>query len=105
MEADLAVHFHAVVERAYDIYEVDRRAGYDQTGYDKVPQYREYNLGTVLVDVSDRTTKKLIWRGWMQTDLTSAIGDDKLMAERVNNGMRRLFEKFPAQCVAPSEPR
>lgn len=91
---DLAVHFHATVRDRIDYYELDRRAGYDQTpGAPNVGTYR-FEEGTILVDVAERTTKKLIWRGWMQTDLSGTIGDNARMGERVRTGMKLLF-KFP----------
>lgn len=97
--ADLTVHFHATVQKGFDVYSVDQRAGYQQPGYEVTQQVREYEEGTVLVDLADREAKRLIWRGWMQTDLSGAIGNDALLAERIRNGMRKLFEKFPRQCV------
>ncbi len=97
--ADLTVHFHATVQKGFDVYAVDQRAGYQQPGYDVTQQVREYEEGTVLVDVADRAARRLIWRGWMQTDISGAIGNDALLALRIQNGMRKLFEKFPAQCV------
>ncbi|MEA3245520.1 MAG: DUF4136 domain-containing protein [Gemmatimonadota bacterium] len=97
--ADLTVHFHATVQKGFDVYSVDQRAGYQQPGYEMTQQVREYEEGTVLVDLADRAAKRLIWRGWMQTDISGAIGNDTLLAERMRNGMRKLFEKFPTQCV------
>ena len=98
--ADLAVHFHATVRERVDFFETDRRAGYDQTGYPGGVQPYQYEEGTVLVDVTERATKRVIWRGWMQTDLSGAIGNDAVLGERVRRGMKALFAKFPAQAVA-----
>ncbi|MCC7195690.1 MAG: DUF4136 domain-containing protein [Gemmatimonadaceae bacterium] len=95
--ADLTVHFHATVQRGYNVYEVDQHAGYLQPGFDRTQQVREYEEGTVVVDLADRAAKRLIWRGWMQTDLSGAIGNDALLGERVQRGVRKLFEKFPAR--------
>jgi hypothetical protein len=98
--ADLSVHFHATVRERVDFYEADRRAGYDQTGYGATPQAYQYEEGTVLVDVSERAGKRVIWRGWMQTDLSGAIDDNAVLGERVRRGMKLLFQQFPARTVA-----
>ena len=97
--SDLAVHFHATVRERVDFYETDRRAGYDQTGYPGGVRPYQYEEGTILVDVSERATKRVIWRGWMQADLSGAIGNDAVLGERVRCGMKALFAKFPAQTV------
>ena len=98
--ADLAVHFHATVRERVDFYETDRRAGYDQTGYPGGVQPYQYEEGTILVDVTERASKRVIWRGWMQTDLSGAIEHDAVLGERVRRGMKTLFAKFPARTVA-----
>jgi hypothetical protein len=36
----------------------------------------------------------------MQTDLSGAIGDNQELARRVRDGMTKLFERFPASCIA-----
>ncbi len=102
--ADLTVHFHATVRNRVDVFETDRLAGFDQSSYASNAQMREYEEGTVLVDVAERATKKLIWRGWMQTDLSGTIGNMPALAERVDRGMVKLFQQFPKHVVAPAMP-
>jgi Domain of unknown function (DUF4136) len=97
---DLTVHFHATVRDRVNVYEVDRAAGYDQTGYAQ-SQVVNYEEGTVLIDIADVKGKKVIWRGWMQTDLSGAIGNNQELAKRVRDGMIKLFTKFPAGCISP----
>jgi hypothetical protein len=97
---DLTVHFHATVRDRVNVYDVDRAAGYDQRGYPE-SQAISYQEGTVLVDIADVRGKRVIWRGWMQTDLSGAIGNNQELAKRVRDGMVKLFEKFPAACISP----
>ena len=100
MNADLIVHFHATVRERTDFYETDRKAGYDLGGYAQGTQVHQYDEGTILVDVAERATKRAIWRGWMQTDLSGTIGDNAALGERVRRGMKTLFRQFPARTVA-----
>ena len=98
--ADLIVHFHATVRERTDFYETDRQAGYDLGGYGPGTHVHQYDEGTILVDVAERATKRAIWRGWMQTDLSGTIGDNAALGERVRRGMKALFRQFPARTVA-----
>lgn len=99
-ETDLTVHFHATVRDRVDVYETDRVAGYDMSGYATSAQIVHYDEGMVLVDIAERTTKRVIWRGWMQTDLSGAIGNSAVLGERVRRGMKELFEEFPEHVIA-----
>jgi hypothetical protein len=96
--ADLTVHFHATVRNRVEVFESDQRAGYDQPG--SHAQIHEYEEGTILVDVAERTSRKMIWRGWMQTDVSGTIADNAELTNRVRRGMTELFKKFPATVVA-----
>lgn len=97
-QGDLTVHFHATVRDRVNVYEVDRAAGFDQRGYGST-QTVQYEEGTVLVDIADG--KRVIWRGWMQTDLSGAIGNNAVLGKRVREGMEKLFARFPTGCIAP----
>ena len=96
---DLVVHFHATVRDRVNVFEVDRAAGYDQTGYGKGTQVQQYEEGTVLVDIAEAAGKKMIWRGWMQTDLSGVIGDNAELGKRVRTGMLKMFGTFPAGVI------
>jgi hypothetical protein len=96
---DLSVHFHATVRDRVNVYEVDRAAGYDQTAYGKGTQVQQYEEGTILVDIAEAAAKKLIWRGWMQSDLSGVIGDNAELGKRVREGMTKLFATFPAGTI------
>lgn len=100
---DLVVHFHATVRDRVNVYEVDRAAGYDQSGYGKGTQVQQYEEGTILVDIAESSGKKLIWRGWMQTDLSGVIGNNAELGKRVREGMTKLFSTFPANCIAANK--
>jgi hypothetical protein len=97
--ADLLVHFHATMRDRVDVYEVDRNAGYDQRGYGAGTQVLQYEEGTILIDVAETDGKRLIWRGWMQTDLGGAIGNDEALGKRVHSGIAKMFAQFPASCI------
>ena len=53
-----------------------------------------YDRGTAIVDIVDSKDNKLIWQG----SATRMIVDDMdKMQERISNGIRDLFKKFPVK--------
>lgn len=57
------------------------------------PQYtqEEYQAGTVVVDMVDARTRKLVWRGSVQ----NAIGDPSRIAAQLTKEVERIMEQFP----------
>lgn len=98
--SDLTVHLHATVRDRVDVFAADERAGYDASGYGRGTQVSQYDEGTILLDIVEAKTQKVIWRGWMQTDISGTIGNDKAMAKVVNAGIAKMFSLFPASCIA-----
>jgi hypothetical protein len=92
--ADLLIHFHASVDRRLEIGPTDARHGYCfddncRTGV------RDYEAGTLIVDVVDRRTDKLIWRGWSQRSVDGVLDDGDRLARMINEGVAKMFVGFP----------
>lgn len=91
---DLLIHFHANVTRRIDVNRIDQEKGYcaDQgCEFEAV----EYEAGTIVLDVVDRRTNRVIWRGWSQQNLQDLLGSGDRMERTVNEAVRRLLERFP----------
>ena len=74
---DLLIHYHANISRRIDINRLDHERGYcydDACGVRTV----EKEAGTLVLDVIDARTNRLVWRGWAQhsveTCSATAIG-------------------------------
>ena len=64
---DLLVHYHANISKTFDINGVDSRYGYC---YDNCePRFIEYEQGTIVLDVVDTRTNRVVWRGWAQDSI------------------------------------
>ena len=53
-----------------------------------------YEQGTLVIDLVDRRTKKLVWRGTAQ----AALSETPSKAEReatIDEAVKKMFEKFP----------
>ncbi|HEX9564895.1 MAG TPA: DUF4136 domain-containing protein [Gemmatimonadaceae bacterium] len=86
----LLVHYHASVDRRLDVIQVDRAGGYvtDTTGY------AEWEEGTIVVDIVDAATKRVIWRGWGRSDLAGVLSDPHTMDAYVQKLVHKMFERF-----------
>lgn len=93
-EPDLLIHYHATVAQKLDVREADRPYGYC---YDDSCAARvfEFEQGTLVIDLVDRRTNKLVWRGWAQDSMTGVIDDQDRLEERVDEGVMKMLELLP----------
>ena len=93
-EADLLIHYHASVSQKVDVQEADRPYGYC---YDDNCDARvvEFEQGTLVVDVVDRRTKKLVWRGWAQDTMTGVIDNQDRLEKQVDEGVMKMMQLLP----------
>ena len=91
---DLAVHYHAAVDQRIDVFAVDREAGYT-TEYGEGTQVREYEQGTIVLDLAEGRSKRVVWRGWAQADIEGLIDDPRRMEAWIDEAARRMMERFP----------
>lgn len=91
----LLVHFHASVDRRVNVNAADARHGYClDTGCGA--GVAEYEAGTLIVDVIDARTNRLIWRGWAQDSVDGVLEDRDRLVRLVDAGVARMFANFPA---------
>ena len=96
----LLVHYHASVRDRVDVFEVDRRAGYDVSEYGPGTAVRQYDEGTLLVDVVDAETLRVIWRGWARADVTRFLDQPEALETLVEEAARAMFQHFPRETVS-----
>jgi hypothetical protein len=91
---DLLIHYHANISERIDVNRIDRARGYcygDGCGAPVV----EYEAGTLVVDVIDARTNRLIWRGWAQRSVKDMLDNQDTMARQIDDAITRMFERFP----------
>jgi len=98
---DLLVHFHGAVRDRVQVIESDRERGYQTSQYGDDVEVFQYEEGTLVIDVADAETRKVIWRGWAVADVGAALDDQERLTELVNRSVESMFSFFPVQ---PSEP-
>lgn len=92
--AALTVHHHASVRDRVEVLPADLETGYDSE-YGEGTQVFQYQEGTFLVDIADARTGDVVWRGWAQLDLGSALADPDAMRDQIDLAIRKMFECFP----------
>ena len=90
---DLLVHYHANTTKTFDVNGVDMRNGYCYD--DCEPNVIEYELGTIVIDVVDGHSNRVIWRGWAQNDIDGVIDRQELLRKQVNKSVTRMMALFP----------
>ena len=94
VNADVRVHYHASVHQKLDVYSADRRYGYcyDDECLNQVVEYEE---GTLVIDMVDARTDKLIWRGWATDTMTGVIDNQQRLEQQVDEGVTRMMQLLP----------
>ena len=91
---DLLVHDHANVSKTFEVNGVDTRYGYCYD--DCQPNVYEYEQGTIVLDVVDTRTSKVVWRGWAQDSIDGMIDNQESLRKEVSEAVARMMAAFPA---------
>ena len=92
--ADLLIHFHAAVHERIEIpTRVERFR--ECVGNDCPPLVTEYEAGTLVIDLVDTRSKRVIWRGWAEHRLEDMLDDPQPVRRRIQDAVRRIMERLP----------
>lgn len=90
---DLLIHYHASVNQRMDVYAVDQRYGYCYGNCE--PQIVDYEQGTLVVDLVDARTSKVVWRGWAQDAMNGIIDNQQRLEKQVDEGVTKMMMLLP----------
>jgi hypothetical protein len=93
---DLLIHYHASINRRINVYGVDREHGYC---YDEECQtwVVDYEAGTLVLDLVDARTNRVIWRGWAQDSVEDLLNDRDRMAQKIDQAVTRMLALLPSK--------
>jgi hypothetical protein len=93
-QPDLLVHYHANVATRIAVNNGDPTIG---ACYDADCNVRvlDNELGTIVLDVVDAKTNRLIWRGWAQTSVDGVLDRPERLDARIRKAVRGMFARFP----------
>lgn len=87
---DLLVHFYANVSQEVDPDGVDRP-------YATCEECKPFvfDTGTIVVDLVDAHTHRLVWRGWAKGNIDGVVDNQSWMEKRVDETVERILEQLP----------
>jgi hypothetical protein len=59
------------------------------------PPVVSYEAGTLVLDIIDARTNRLIWRGWAQGSVKDMLDNQDVMARQINEAVTRMLARFP----------
>ena len=98
---DLLVIVHASVELSRSL-NVESYMDDGGTWKTKAPALRAIDAGTLLVDLLEASTRRLIWRGMATDTITNNPGRNE---KPVPKALRRMFRKFPPAAAKRAVPK
>ena len=91
---DLLVHYHANISSKISVNRGDQTAG---GCYDENCTVRVFDdeVGTIIIDVVDGHTHRLLWRGWAQNPVQGVLNRPEAFRSRIVQAVTRMFARFP----------
>ena len=59
------------------------------------PETVRYEAGTLVLDVVDARTNKLVWRGWAQNSVEDMLRNRDRMARTIDQAVARMLRGLP----------
>jgi hypothetical protein len=91
---DLLIHYHASISQRIDVNRVDSKYGYCAAG-DCQSAVTEHEAGTLVVDIVDARTNRVIWRGWAQDSVEGVLDNEDRMERQINEAVSRMLAQLP----------
>jgi len=91
---DLRIHYHASITNRLDVSSVDRARGYCATQNCSV-DVTEYEAGTLVLDIVDARTNRVIWRGWAQDAVGNMLENRSTMEKKINEAVSKILAQLP----------
>ncbi len=92
---DLLIHYHASVRQRVDVVRADEMRGYTFGRVNAPDKVLAYEEGTLILDVAEAKTKRILWRGWSQTDVDGLLNDPPALEKRIGESVRKMMAQFP----------
>jgi hypothetical protein len=54
-----------------------------------------FDAGTIVVDLIDARTERLVWRGWEEGSIDGVIDNQQWMEKRIDQAVARIIEQLP----------
>jgi len=96
----LLVHYHAAVTQRIDVAALRERQ--PQSGHygepaiaGSEPLIRGYDESTIVLDMIDARTGRLVWRGWAQESLQNFVNDQDALKAHIETSVVQMLKRLP----------
>ncbi|MEQ1573383.1 MAG: DUF4136 domain-containing protein [Vicinamibacterales bacterium] len=89
---DLLIHYHANINQRFQVNEPDPNCNGNCQA-----SVIDYEQGTLVIDMLDAKTNKLVWRGWAQDSVQGIIDDQDRLNRQVDEAVSKMFALFPGK--------
>jgi Domain of unknown function (DUF4136) len=99
---DLLIHYHATINQRIDVDQLDHEYGYCYDDGCRAGVV-EHEAGTLVLDIVDTRTNRVVWRGWAQDSVEGVLSNEVRMAQKINEGVTRMLARLPPTMQPPGE--
>lgn len=89
---DLLVHVHVSMTQRVDSTLLDEEFCADGGCRPEV-----YDMGTLVVDLVNPVSSRLVWRGWGESNLGEFVDDQAAMERRIDEAVAQILSRLPAR--------
>ena len=97
---DFLIAWQAAIEGKVDVTLVNGYYGYGYRGWGAgggaQPVVREYDEGTLILDVIDAESRELVWRGVAQAKISQNSSPDQ-RGRKINEAVSKILANFPPE--------
>ena len=103
---DFVIAWHVTIEAKQQVSQIDvapsarapggRSLGGSPMPYQTVPLTREFNEGTLSLDIVDGPTQRVVWRGWAQAEIQKAV-EPAERENRIREIVQKILDELPTK--------
>jgi hypothetical protein len=93
---DLLVRYRAGVTPRVKVVNAEP-TGYGYCSSDCTERVAEFETATLIVDLLDARTRKIVWRGWARNDLNAVLGSEDRMARVITDAVSGMMDRLPGR--------
>jgi hypothetical protein len=92
---DLLIHYHASITRRLEVDHRQDHAFANCASGECPGEVTEYEAGTLVLDILDARSNRLLWRGWAQNSVEDMLDDPDRMAKTIEEAVARMLRRLP----------
>jgi hypothetical protein len=91
---DVLIHFHANISRPV-VADYAGNADVYCASVNCTPAVANPQVTTLVIDIIDARTHRLVWRGWAQRRVADFLDGDARMTKSINEAVRKMLLRLP----------